>query len=285
MTPTPGTPTDFESLRERAVALRRAGHSLRQIRDELKVFNNDTLNQLVKGEPPPERTRRPNAKDGLRERARELRRQGWTYDRIQAELGCSRSSVSLWVRDLPKPEPRYTPEEQRALMNEGLAAMRAAQDRERAATKQRAAAAVGELSDRELFLIGVGLYWAEGGKDKPYDRRECVVFVNSDPGMIRVFLAWLRLVGVERDRIRYTVTIHENVDVAGAERYWADLVGAGTSAFNKTTLKKHNPRTVRKNTGEGYRGCLVIKVLKGADLYRRIEGWWCGIVGAAAPTD
>lgn len=40
---------DFEGLRERAVALRRAGYSLRQIRDELKVFNNDILSQLVKG--------------------------------------------------------------------------------------------------------------------------------------------------------------------------------------------------------------------------------------------
>ena len=49
-----GKYTDFEGLRERAVALRRRGHSLRQIRDELKIFNNDILNQLVKGEPPPE---------------------------------------------------------------------------------------------------------------------------------------------------------------------------------------------------------------------------------------
>ncbi|CAM5232859.1 hypothetical protein GCM10010345_24980 [Streptomyces canarius] len=133
--------------------------------------------------------------------------------------------------------------------------------------------------------MGVGLYWAEGGKDKPYDCRENVAFVNSDPGMIKVFLAWLDLLQVERERLRFTVMIHENADVGGAERYWADLVGADASRFNKTTLKKHNPKTVRKNTGDGYRGCLVIKVLQGADLYRRIEGWWCGIVGAATSTD
>ncbi|MFF8999185.1 hypothetical protein ACF1GW_25895 [Streptomyces achromogenes] len=285
MAQTHGKYADFEGLRERAVALRRSGHSLRQIRDELKIFNNDLLNQLVKGEPPPEWTKRPNAKDDLRDRARELRLQGWTYDRIQAELGCSKSSISLWVRDLPKPEPRYTPEEQRALMNEGLAHLRAARDREREETKQRAAAAVGRLSERELFLVGVGLYWAEGTKDKPYDRRENVTFVNSDPGMIKVFLAWLDLLQVERERLRFTVMIHENADVEGAERYWADLVGADASAFRKTTLKTHNPKTVRKNTKDAYRGCLVIKVLKGADLYRRIEGTWYGIVlGADSAT-
>jgi hypothetical protein len=278
MAQTYGTHADYETLRERAVALRRSGHSLRQIRDELKVFNNDLLNRLVKGEPPPAWTERPNAKDDLRERARELRLQGWTYDRIQAELGCSKSSISLWVRDLPKPEPRYTPEEQRALMNEGLAHLRAARDREREETKRRATAAVGRLSDRELFLVGVGLYWAEGAKDKPYDRRENVTFVNSDPGMIKVFLKWLDLLRVDRERLRFTVMIHEKADVEGAERYWAGLVGADSSAFCKTTLKKHNPKTVRKNTADTYRGCLMIKVLKSADLYRRIEGAWYGIV-------
>ncbi|MFF8680319.1 terminase gpP N-terminus-related DNA-binding protein [Streptomyces sp. CA-100214] len=276
---------DFEGLRERAVALRRAGYSLRQIRDELKIFNNDILNQLVKGEPPPEWTKRPNAKDDVRTKARELRLQGWTYDQIEAELGCSKSSVSLWVRDLPKPEPRYTPHEQQALMRAGLARLRSSQDEERQQTKAAAQLAIGDLSARELFLVGVGLYWAEGGKDKPYDRRENVTFVNSDPDMIKVFLAWLRLLEVERERLRFTVMIHENADVAGAEQFWAELVRADRSAFNKTTLKRHNPKTVRKNVGDSYRGCLVIKVLKGADLYRRIEGSWYGIVlGADSAT-
>ncbi|MFC9160530.1 hypothetical protein ACFTZ8_06735 [Streptomyces fungicidicus] len=285
MTHAPGKYADFEGLRERAVALRRAGHSLRQIRDELKIYNNDILNQLVKGEPPPAWTKRPNAKDGLRERARELRLQGWTYDRIEVELGCSRSSVSLWVRDLPKPERRRTPEEAAAIARRGWEAKLRVRDEERQRTKDAAKRAVGDLSARELFLVGVGLYWAEGGKDKPYDRRENVAFVNSDPGMIKVFLAWLNLLGVERERLRFTVMIHETADVAGAERYWARLVGADRSAFNKTTLKRHNPKTVRKNVGDAYRGCLLIKVLKGAELYRRIEGSWYGIVlGADSAT-
>ncbi|MGW5494728.1 helix-turn-helix domain-containing protein [Streptomyces olivaceoviridis] len=285
MAHSPGKYADFETLREQAITLRRAGRSLRQIRDELKIYNNDILNQLVKGEPPPEWTKRPRAKDDLRARARELRLQGWTYDQIEAELGCSRSSVSLWVRDLPRPERRRTPEEAAAIARKGWEEKLRVRDEERQRTKEEAKRSIGGLSTRELFLVGVGLYWAEGGKDKPYDRRENVAFVNSDPGMIRVFLAWLDLLQVERERLRFTVMIHENADVGGAERYWADLVGADASMFNKTTLKKHNPKTVRKNTGDGYRGCLVIKVLKGADLYRRIEGWWCGIVGAATSTD
>lgn len=85
--------------------------------------------------------------------------------------------------------------------------------------------------------------------------------------MIKLYLCWLDLPGVTQDRMRMRmrVSIHESA-------------GIPTSALKKTTLKKHNPRTTRKNTTESYRGCLVIYVSKSADLYRRVEGAWYGIV-------
>ncbi|WP_329244083.1 hypothetical protein [Streptomyces canus] len=276
-----GKYADFESLRRQAVALRRHGYSLRQIRDELQVHNKETLQRLVESEPPPEWTKRPRAKDDLRKRARELRTLGWTYGQIQAELGCSKSSVSLWVRDLPTPEPKCTPEEQRTRMNAGLTRLRDAQDQERQATKAAAEAAVGELTDRELFFAGVALYWAEGAKDKPHRRTEVLQFINSDPNVITLFLRWLEFLGVQRERLTLRVSIHETADVEAAERFWAGVAGVDTSAFSRATPKRHNPRTVRKNTGDTYHGCLVIYVRQSADLYRRMEGTWYGIVGAA----
>ncbi|MEU5077691.1 MULTISPECIES: hypothetical protein [Streptomyces] len=282
MAQTHGKYADFEGLRERAVALRREGLSRRQIRDRLHVDNNDILNRLLEGEPPPAWTKRPNAKDDLRDRARELRLQGWTYDRIQLELGCSKGSISLWVRDLPNPEGRDPAEQAKLASRKRWEHELAVRDEERRETKRAAREEIGALSDRELFLAGVALYWAEGAKDKPHARRERVVFVNSDPNMIRLFLAWLDLVRVQRDHVSYRLMIHESADVEGAEKYWAGLVGVGLDRFGKTTLKRHNPKTVRKNTGESYRGCLVIVVRQSADLYRRIEGWWTGMVDATA---
>ncbi|MFF0476867.1 hypothetical protein [Streptomyces sp. NPDC004284] len=276
---------DFENLREQAVALRREGLSRRQIRDRLHVDNNDILNRLLEGEPPPEWTKRPNAKDDLRDRARELRTQGWTYDQIQVELGCSKSSISLWVRDLPKPERKRTPEEASQIARRGWEPTLRRREEERQVVKRTAAAEIGAMSERELFLLGVGLYWAEGTKDKPHARRERVVFVNSDPGMIQIFSAWLDLLGVEPERRKYCVMIHETADTDGAERFWGDLVGVDPSTFNKATIKRHNPRTNRKNVNAEYHGCLVIRILGSVDLYRRIEGAWYGIVGAATAAD
>ncbi|MFF5286786.1 hypothetical protein [Streptomyces sp. NPDC013171] len=276
---------DFENLREQAVALRREGLSRRQIRDRLHVDNNDILNRLLEGEPPPEWTKRPNAKDDLRDRARELRLQGWTYDRIQVELGCSKSSISLWVRDLPKPERKRTHEEASEIARRGWEPTMRRREENRRSVKRAAAEEIGAMSERELFLLGVGLYWAEGTKDKPHARRERVTFVNSDPGMIRVFTAWLDLLGVEPERRRYYVMIHETADTGSAERYWGDLVGVAPSEFGKTTVKRHNPRTNRKNVNAEYHGCLAIQILGSADPYRRIEGAWYGIVGAATALD
>ncbi|MGW6943240.1 hypothetical protein ACWGF3_30155 [Streptomyces xanthophaeus] len=274
----------FEALREQAIALRREGLSRRDIRDRLAVHNNDILNRLLEGEPPPEWTKRPNAKDDLRARARELRLQGLTYDQIQLELGCSKSSISLWVRDLPKPERRPSAEQSRDAALKRWAHEGPRREAARDAAIETARAEVGTLSDRDLFIAGVALYWAEGSKSKPYRRSETVTFINSDPGVICVYLAWLQLMGVPRDRLKFRVMIHESADVEGAEQYWADLAGVDRTQLQRVTLKKHDPKTVRKNTGPEYRGCLIIRVAASCELYRRIEGAWCGIVGSAGST-
>lgn len=195
----------------------------------------------------------------------------------------SKSSVSRWARDLPKPVRGRSREESSAAARRGWEATLERREAERQETGRRAAEAIGRLTDRELFLVGVGPYWSEGTKSKPYRRGEKVIFVNSDPGMIKVYLAWLALLGVTQERRAFRVMIHERADVAGAERFWAEHVGVETGALSKTTLKKHSPRTVRKNTGEGYRGVLVVTVRQAADLYRRIEGWWYGIVLGVEP--
>src|SRR3984957_12146311 len=125
-------------LREEAVALRLAGKSVREIRDALGPVGKRTLSAALNGTPPAEWTRRPNAKDDLREQARELRTQGLSYNEISAQLGVSKSSVSLWVRDLPCPERfAYVLNERR---QEGLRKYNEARSARLAAESEAAAA-------------------------------------------------------------------------------------------------------------------------------------------------
>ena len=93
-------------IKERARQLRREGMSVKQIVAELGLTSTHIVQDWVQGVPPPAWTRRPRAKDAERARARELRSQGLTYDEIAKELKVSKSSISLWTRDLPASRAR-----------------------------------------------------------------------------------------------------------------------------------------------------------------------------------
>jgi transcriptional regulator with XRE-family HTH domain len=276
----------FEQQRERAIALRRAGLSRREIKEILGFTSNGTLNNALKGEPPPAWTLRPQAKDELRARARDLRKLGLDYNRIVAELGVSKSSVSLWVRDLPRPE-HLSYEECRKRSAEGVRryweAERPAREAQREAFRIAAAAEIGPLTDREIIIAGAIAYWCEGAKNKSYRRRDDrVVFLNSDPALIKFFLRFLAVAGVRPDRLIYRVQIHESANVEAAQKFWLHVTGAGSDQFRRPTLKRHNPTTVRKNVGDSYHGCLRIDVRTSVALYRKIEGWAGAIMGGTA---
>lgn len=143
-------------------------------------------------------------------------------------------------------------------------------------------AGLGRLSDRELLVAGAVAYWAEGSKSKPWRRSDRVVFTNSDPGMILLFVRFLEAMGVGEDRLRFRVAIHVTGDVGRATRYWSELLGVPAARFQRPTLKRHVPKPGRRNTGDSYNGCLVIGVLRSATLYRRIEGMWCAVTASEA---
>lgn len=278
------TKEELKALRERAVELRLAGKSLREIKEILGPMSNTTLHDALKGTPPPDWTRRPNAKDDVRAHARELRAQGLAYHEISARLGVSKSSVSLWVRDLPVPE-RLTYEQSRKRATEGVQryweAERAIRKERHATERAAAIAEIGDLTDREILIAGSLAYWCEGSKTKTYRRSsDRVIFMNSDPGLIKFFLRFLTAAGVTREEMVFRVCIHETADVNAAQRFWLAVTGADSTQFRTPTLKHHIPTTVRKNVGEGYFGCLRVEVRQSGTLYRKIEAWTSAAMSA-----
>ena len=183
----------------------------------------------------------------------------------------SKSSVSLWVRDLPCPERfAYVHSERRRA---GLRTFNEARSARHVAETETAAAEVGELTDREVLIAGAIAYWCEGAKNKPNRKANRVTFINSDPELIKFFLRFLDVVGVNRDDLVFRVHIHENADAGTAQQFWLKITGTRSSQFRSPSLKHHNPKTHRTNVGENYRGCLRIDVRRSAVLYRKIEGW------------
>jgi hypothetical protein len=266
------------------VQLRLAGLSRSQIADALGLAGGgEPLSTWLKGVPAPAWTRRPRAKDDLREIAVAMRKEGRSYREIREVVGVSKSTLSLWLRDVP-----LTEDQQRVLEMRGPSstrrnsqAARANATRRRAVIQDQAREQVSHLSESELFVAGVVAYWAEGAKNKPWRYGTRVRFMNSDPRMIRLFLSWLHLIGVTDDRIAFRLQIHESADVQQALRYWVESLGTTQAAFLNTTLKRHNPKTVRSNIGDTYHGCICVEVRRSAELNLQIDGWCEGLAAAA----
>ena len=267
-----------DQVRDEAITLRRAGKSIREIKDALGPIGKRTLSAALNGTPPAEWTRRPNAKDDLRDKARELRIRGLSYNEIVAQLGVAKSSVSLWVRDIPCPQRFAYVHSERRL--EGLRKFNEARLARYTAETEAAAGEIGSLTDREILIAGAIAYWCEGTKNKPYRRANRVVFMNSDPGLIRFFLRFLEAAGVDRDDLILRVSIHEDADTEAAQQFWVEVTGASPSQFRRPTLKHHKPKTVRMNIGDDYHGCLRIDARRSGELYRRIEGWAAAAMAA-----
>ena len=94
------------SRRERAVQLRLAGLSGSQIAEALglAVGGGEPLSTWLRDVPAPAWTTRPRAKDDLRETAVAMRKEGRSYRDIREVVGVSKSTLSLWLRDLPLTE-------------------------------------------------------------------------------------------------------------------------------------------------------------------------------------
>jgi hypothetical protein len=218
-----------------------------------------------------------------RDRAIELRLQGMSYKQIRAVVGGSMASLSKWLRDIP-----LTDLQRAGLRRRRLEAVRktARANHERrlareAEIRRTTAADIGRMTERDLFVAGVVAYAAEGTKKKPWQSSTPVKFTNSDPRMILLFLRWLSLAGIERSSISFRVAIHQDADIEGALRFWSEVVGVPSGRFKRTTLKRGNPTTRRRNRGPGYRGCLVVGVQRSCDLNKQLDGWFDAMVSRA----
>ncbi len=169
--------------------------------------------------------------------ARRIRREeGLSIGAIAKLLQCSKSSVSKWVREIP-----LTSEQVAKLMSRERASEIAASHPnapkqkfgiERAHIESSAMREVGVIDRDKLRVIGAALYWAEGSKD-----RNEVVFVNSDPDMVRLMMRFFREVcNVEEARFRGALHIHPHLDVEAAIWFWSSVAGIPVSQFHKTQV-------------------------------------------------
>jgi transposase-like protein len=185
-----------------------------------------------------------------RELARRIRREeGAPINEIARRLGVSKSSVSLWVREI-----QLTDDQRQALRERNPAYNRQLSGTLKQAARRRAER-VGYQDDgrrraRErdpVFVAGCMLYWAEGAKD-----RNQLQFANSDPVMARFFVDFLKTYfGLRGSDIR--ITCHLYADHVAKqdeiEQHWLDTLGLPRAALRKSVVNVYSKYSKRKRVG------------------------------------
>ncbi len=211
-----------------------------------------------------------------RDEARALRGRGESINTIVAHTGISKSTVSYWCRDIPLSKSQREALAKKQSIGGMLGRLHAAEKKRAQRLESvkvdmaRGARDVKSLSDRDIFMLGLGLYWGEGYKN---GNEECAL-TNSDPGVIQAFIRWARSAyGIRHTDLILRVSVNEahRSRVGAIEKYWSQITSAPLSQFTKTSLI-HTKTKKHYANHENHFGTLRVKVRKATSLRRRILG-------------
>jgi len=211
-------------------------------------------------------------KNSSKDFAIELRKGGYSYSEIKKFCSVPKSTLSYWFRNIKLSEPQLArlkkkriESAQRGSKTKILKTSKAIEEIQKTSAQD-----IGKISKRELWLMGVVLYWRERFLNKnDSDLKKGVRFTSSDPHLIKLFLKWLVDVGgIKNEEISFDIFIGKDKQdlLDKAVDYWAGLTGFSKGNFSRYYVLKKTKRSL-----------LRIRVKASSMLARQISGWVRGI--------
>jgi DNA-binding transcriptional MerR regulator len=216
------------------------------------------------------------AKAEQQKEARRLRTEGMSIKDISRILRVSKSSVSLWCRNIELTIGQIQKLHEKMVVGGYAGRMKGAHaQRERKEARiechyQEARKEIIQLKNRELFLAGLGLYWGEGGKVNAGGVR----MFNSDPLVVKFMMRWFREVfKISNDRFYMNITINQIHEdrLKDVVKYWSKVTAVPLNQFRKPVLIRVKNKKIYENHFE-HHGTLCIRMTKSTDLLYKIKG-------------
>ncbi len=211
----------------------------------------------------------------IKEKAINYRKKGYSYNMISEKLGLAKTTLSDWLKEIP-----YTPSK-KVIDRIGVARAKSAQTRHNQKVanillaKKLAKKELGDLTKRDLWLLGIGLYWGEGDKLS----NEGVKIMNSDPEIIKAAIKWFRdICGLATENFRVTIHTYPDNDIVRTINYWSRITGVPKKQFGKTQIDRRTNK-VSKKKGKLPYGTIKLVIKSngkkefGVFLHRKIMGW------------
>ena len=211
--------------------------------------------------------------------AMSLRRGGYSYSEIQKFVSVPKATLSYWFKDIKLSEAQLVrlQKKRNDAIQEG-AQIRSKRVNEAIEKIERTSAKdIKDISKRELWLMGVMLYWRERVSDR--DVKKGVKFTSSDPHLIRLFLKWLMEVGQlgEAD-VLCDILIEGDKDLPAGRHekaisYWSEVTSFPQTVFTRVYVQKTKKKRKKRETKKAEFGLLRIRVKASSMLARQLSGW------------
>ena len=210
-------------------------------------------------------------------KARSMRKNGESIVVIARKLKVSKSSVSLWCRDII-----LTNEQFRKLRKNMGVSFKYGQRIASQVNRQKkldiiekadiwGKKTIKKISKRELLLIATALYWSEGSKT---DSTSVLMFVNSDPDMILIMRNFLvDVFGVNPEDIVCGIQInrvHER-RIKKVLNFWKNLLKLKRSQIRKPYFVNTKISKIYENY-DNYYGICRLFVRKSKHLKYKMLG-------------
>jgi len=132
-----------------------------------------------------------------------------------------------------------------------------------------------EISKKELWLMGIILYWRERMLNgKQTDLYRGVRFTSSDDSLVKLFLKWLMEIGkIEKHEILFDIFAKKQMrrSFEYMASHWSAVTGFDKEFFMRVYyLKSSNKKRRYQQAKFGY---LRIRVKSSSYLARQIAGW------------
>ncbi|MEK7099289.1 MAG: hypothetical protein AAB916_02135 [Patescibacteria group bacterium] len=210
-----------------------------------------------------------------------LRRRGLSYTELKERFLVSKSTLSAWLRNIKIPPAKQRQLRRRSIRGllKGAEIKKARRLAETSAIQETATRNIKAISKKELWLMGIVLYWACGLQETERRTGLGVRFSNADPFIIKFFLEWLIRVGkIQKREIEFDLYLHESRRGMQEEivSYWAKVTGFHRTHFSHRYFQKNKikrKRTLQKNSY----GLMRVRVRASSVLARQIAGWIKGV--------
>lgn len=212
--------------------------------------------------------------------ALELRKAGRSIRSIAKQLKISTSTASVWCRTIQLTEDQklvlFSKSANTELLRNYANKKHTDKLQRYKSTFDQAKQKINKVTENELFLTGVALYWAEGFKNISEGR---IGFCNSDPRMIKYMMFWFRNILKIPDS-DFTLRAEFNISHTGRQKdielYWSEITKIPLDQFNKPYLQKSMFMRIYPNT-DTYYGVLRIRIRKSTHLLAKLRGWIQGL--------